>query len=172
MAGPRGNNLNLSRISGRLRIFLLLALALFTLFEARKSLAQDEGLSAEEIIQILQDSPDVLADAKQQIVAQLRDRGYNVSVQDITDERLFNQIQSDDRVRQLASDYLTQHGFSPQQQQGDQAGSQDQQQSGTGTGQMTGEPSAQPSPTPGAGRITGRQPSGNFPSDLRNLPSQ
>jgi protein involved in polysaccharide export with SLBB domain len=165
--------LNLSRIPGRLRLFLLLALVFFTAVAARKSLAQDEGLSADEIIQILQDNPDILADAKQQIVAQLRDRGYNVSVQDVTDDRLFNQIRSDDRVRQLASDYLTQRGFGPQQQQQvDQLGSQEQQQSGAGTGQMTGEASAQPSPAPGAGRTTGQQPAGNLPGDLRNLPPQ
>src|SRR5947209_10202362 len=164
--------LNLSRIHGQLRLFLLLALVVFALVAEKKSLAQDEGLSAEDVIQILQDNPDVLADAKQQIVAQLRDRGYNVTVQAITDDRLFSQIRSDDRVRQIASDYLTQRGFGPQQQQGDQANSQDQQQTGSDMGQMAGEPSTQPSPTPSGGRSTGQQPSGILPSDLRPLPSR
>ncbi len=170
-----GNKLNLSRIHGRLRLVFVLALMIFTVVAGKVSFAQDQVLSPEEIIQILQDNPDVLADAKQQIVSQLRDRGYNISIQEITDDRLFSQIRSDERVQQLASDFLTQRGFGPQQQQGEQqVNPQDQQQqpgAGAGTGQ-TGEPLAQPSPTPSGGRITGQQPQGSLPSDLRNLPSR
>src|SRR5579872_7237999 len=63
-------------------------------------------LPAEQIIQILQENPDLLADAKAQIVTSLRDRGYAVTQADITDDRLFSQIRSDDRVRITVSDEL------------------------------------------------------------------
>jgi len=68
-------------------------------------------LPAEQIIQILQQNPDVLADAKAQIVTSLRDRGYSVTQADITDDRLFSQIRSDDRVRAVVSDELKRRGF-------------------------------------------------------------
>ena len=86
-----------------MRLGFLFALLVFCIVLTGKSFAQEADLSAEEIIQILQQNPDVLADAKAEIVSQLRDRGYNVSERDITDDRLFSQIRSDDRVRQLAA---------------------------------------------------------------------
>ena len=156
--------LNSSRIHGRLRLFFLLALVVFGVAASGKSFAQETELSAEEIIQILQDNPDVLAEAKTEIVAQLRDRGYNVSAQDITDDRLFSQIRTDDRVRQMASNELARRGFGPQQQ-GEQAGQEDQ----TGTGQGQRQPSAQPSPTP-PGRMTGQPQEGNLSGDMRGSP--
>ena len=93
-----------------MRLGCLLALVVFCIVLAGKSFAQDNDLSAEEIIQILQQNPDVLAEAKAEIVNQLRDRGYNVSERDITDDRLFSQIRSDDRVRQIAANELTKRG--------------------------------------------------------------
>jgi protein involved in polysaccharide export with SLBB domain len=98
------------------RLGFLLALVVFCIVLTGKSFAQDADLSAEEIIQILQQNPDVLAEAKAEIVSQLRDRGYNVSESDITDDRLFSQIRSDDRVRQIAANELTKRGFGPAQQ--------------------------------------------------------
>ncbi|HST78775.1 MAG TPA: hypothetical protein VLN58_09835, partial [Verrucomicrobiae bacterium] len=44
----------------------------------------DQELSADEIIQILQDNPDLLQEAKTQIVQQLQSRGYAVTERDIT----------------------------------------------------------------------------------------
>jgi protein involved in polysaccharide export with SLBB domain len=108
--------LNSLLIGCRLRLAFLLALVVFSIVLVGKSLAQDQELSAEEIIQILQENPDALAAAKTEIVSQLRDRGYNVSEKDITDDRLFDQIRSDDRVRQLASSELIKQGYGPQQQ--------------------------------------------------------
>lgn len=112
--------MNLSLFRSRLRLGFLLVLVLFCIVLTGKSFAQDADLSAEEIIQILQQNPDVLAEAKAEIVSQLRDRGYNVSERDITDDRLFSQIRSDDRVRQIAANELTKRGFGPAQQ-GEQA---------------------------------------------------
>ena len=108
--------LNSLLIGCRLRLAFLLALVVFSIVLVGKSLAQDQELSAEEIIQILQENPDAMAAAKTEIVNQLRDRGYNVSEKDITDDRLFDQIRSDDRVRQLASSELIKQGYGPQQQ--------------------------------------------------------
>lgn len=121
--------LNLSLTGCRPRLILLL-LVVFSIVVSGKSLAQDstqdsssqesmqdsapvQDLTADQIIQILQENPDVLAAAKTEIVNQLRDRGYNVSDQDITDDRLFGQIRSDDRVRKFASDELIRRGFRP-----------------------------------------------------------
>jgi protein involved in polysaccharide export with SLBB domain len=153
--------LNSLRIHGRLRLFFLLALVVFGVAAGGKSFAQETELSAEEIIQILQDNPDVLAEAKTEIVAQLRDRGYNVSAQDITDDRLFSQIRTDDRVRQMAGNELAKRGFGPQSQ-GAQAGEEEQ----TVNGQGQRQPSAQPSPTPPS-RTTGQPQEGNPPGDMR-----
>ena len=102
-----------------MRLSCLFALVVFCIILTGKAFAQDNDLSAEEIIQILQQNPDVLAEAKAEIVSQLRDRGYNVSERDISDDRLFSQIRSDDRVRQIAANELTKRGFGTAQQ-GDQ----------------------------------------------------
>lgn len=149
-------------IHNRVRLAFLLALVVFSIAFTGRSLAQDADLTADEIIQILQENPDVLAEAKTEIVNQLRDRGYNVSEREITDDRLFSQIRSDDRVRQIAANELTKRGFGPAQQQGDQtsgdqAGQQTgQQPSNQQTGQQGGEqPFPQTLPPPGS---TGRQP--------------
>ena len=103
-------------LHSRLRLGFLFALIVFCIVLTGKSFAQDSELSANEIIQILQENPDVLAEAKTEIVNQLRDRGYNVSERDITDDRLFSQIRSDDRVRQLAANELAKRGFGPAQE--------------------------------------------------------
>jgi protein involved in polysaccharide export with SLBB domain len=89
-------------------------------FTARPLLAQspqqaqsssDQDLPAADIIEILQQNPDLLAQAKADIAARLRDRGYAVSDQQITDDRLFSEIRSDDRARHIMSDQLKQRGF-------------------------------------------------------------
>ncbi len=83
--------------------------------QAPQQAAQDEDLPAEDIIEILQQNPDVLAEAKTQIVAQLRDRGYAVTERSITDDRLFAEIRTDDRVRHLMSQELKSRGFGAEQ---------------------------------------------------------
>ena len=133
-----------------MRLGFLLALVVFSIVVAGKSFAQDSELSANEIIQILQENPDVLAEAKAEIVSQLQDRGYNVSERDITDDRLFNQIRSDDRVRQLAANELAKRGFGPAQEanqlpdeqivpSAQQPGQQNNQQMGQQNGRQNGQ---------------------------------
>jgi protein involved in polysaccharide export with SLBB domain len=110
----KGKRILNSLLNGyRLRLAFLLALVVFSIVLTGKSLSQDSPLTADQIIQILQENPDLLADAKTEIVTQLRERGYNVSESDITDDRLFNQIRTDDRVRQLAANELAKRGFGP-----------------------------------------------------------
>lgn len=128
-----------SLLRSRIRLGFLFALVFFCIALTGKSFAQDADLSAEEIIQILQQNPDVLAEAKAEIVSQLRDRGYNVSERDITDDRLFSQIRSDDRVRQIAANELTKRGFGPAQQ-GDQAVDEQIIPSAQQPGQQPGQP--------------------------------
>src|ERR1700745_2328154 len=102
-----------------MRFGFLVALVAFLIALTGKSFVQDSELSADEIIQILQENPDILAEAKAEIVNQLRDRGYNISEGDITDDRLFGLIRSDDRVRQIAANELAKRGFGSAQD-GDQ----------------------------------------------------
>lgn len=156
--------MNSSLIRSRLRLGLLVALVVFCIALTGKSIAQESDLSADEIIQILQENPDVLAEAKTEIVNQLRDRGYNVSASDITDDRLFSQIRSDDRVRQLASDELTRRGFGSGQQEdqtsADQTSAdQTDQQLGQQSQQTTQQNGPQPSQQPGQqqGQQNGQQ---------------
>lgn len=73
--------------------------------------AEDQDLPAEDIIAILQENPDLLSEAKAEIASQLRNRGYAVSDRQITDDRLFSEIRSDDRARHVMSDQLKQRGF-------------------------------------------------------------
>ena len=136
----------------------LFALVVFLIVLTGKSFAQEADLSAEEIIQILQQNPDVLADAKAEIVSQLRDRGYNVSERDITDDRLFSQIRSDDRVRQLAANELAKRGFGPAQE-ADQVPDEQIVPSTQQPGQQNGQQAGQPAIPPGTQRqgATGQQ---------------
>jgi protein involved in polysaccharide export with SLBB domain len=140
------------------RLGFLLALVVFCIVLTGKSFAQDADLSAEEIIQILQQNPDVLAEAKAEIVSQLQDRGYNVSERDITDDRLFSQIRSDDRVRQLAANELAKRGFGPAQET-DQVPDEQIVPSTQQQGQQNGQQAGQPTIPPGTQRqgATGQQ---------------
>src|SRR2546423_7196102 len=104
----------------RVQRSLCVTVALLGMLSAHVSLAQQaeeaRAMPAEDIIQILQGNPELLADAKAQIVSRLRDRGYAVTEADVTDERLFSQIRSDDRVRQAVSDELKQRGYGQPEQ--------------------------------------------------------
>jgi protein involved in polysaccharide export with SLBB domain len=79
--------------------------------QAQQSPAESPSLSADEIIQILQENPDLLAEAKAEIVVKLTERGYAVRETDVTDDRLFSEIRSDDRVRLALSTELKKRGY-------------------------------------------------------------
>ena len=138
-------------------IFSLVALAYSKQQQAQQP-QQETELSADEIIQILRDNPDLLADAKSEIVNQLRDRGYAVSERDITDDRLFSQIRSDDRVRHVMSDALKQRGYGTEEES--PAGAQGQAPA------ADAQPSPRPSPpATGPPRTADQNVSGRTPRE-------
>jgi protein involved in polysaccharide export with SLBB domain len=93
-------------------LFLLSLIGFLSAAPAQQQPSQQGAdLPADEIIQILQENPDLLADAKAEIASQLQARGYPVSEHDITDQRLFDEIRSDERVQHVMSDALKQRGF-------------------------------------------------------------
>src|SRR5215510_13090635 len=59
---------------------------------ARAQQEESAPLAAEQIIQILQENPDVLAEAKAQIVRTLRDRGYAVTQAIVSDVSLGDRV--------------------------------------------------------------------------------
>ena len=109
------------RASICVRICLWCAAIFFCLFLTGTAVGQEEDpnpLPPDQIIQILQQNPELLADAKAQIVTTLRDRGYAVTQADVTDDRLFSEIRSDDRVRAVVSNELKKRGFGTDENQG------------------------------------------------------
>jgi protein involved in polysaccharide export with SLBB domain len=126
-------------------------LGLLSLFTARclPQAAREEDFHADEIIEILQQNPDILAEAKAEIVAQLRDRGYPVTERSITDERLFSEIRSDDRARHTMSEELKKRGVGVEPE-----GAQAEQ------GQSQTSVAAAPNGA-GSARLPGAQPSAN-----------
>jgi protein involved in polysaccharide export with SLBB domain len=132
-----------SRFSG----FAALLFCLLAAPGLRAQSAQDEDLPADDIIEILQQNPDVLAEAKAEIVAQLRDRGYPVTDRSITDDRLFSEIRSDDRARHVMSEELKKRGFGAEQESAQPTGGQQpvpQNQTPTPAASQPG-PGSQPS---------------------------
>jgi protein involved in polysaccharide export with SLBB domain len=134
---------------------------------------QDDSapLPAETIIQILQDNPDVLAEAKAQIASELRNRGYSVSQSQITDDRLFSEIRSDDRARALVSDELKKRGFGPdgtQEQETPLVPAPAQQKPATPSNPSAANPQPSAASTPSAEKSRERSP-GDSP--YHNLPA-
>ncbi|HEX7288700.1 MAG TPA: SLBB domain-containing protein [Candidatus Angelobacter sp.] len=121
-----------------------------------QSQQQEGDLPADEIIQVLQENPDVLQEAKAQIASQLQARGYPVTEKDITDQRLFDEIRSDERVRHVMSEALKQRGFGTE---GAEAPAQGQTPETTAGGAKEGQAPAQRAtrPTPGPSTGTAQQ---------------
>jgi protein involved in polysaccharide export with SLBB domain len=150
--------------------------------QPQEQVQPDSGpLSADEIIQILQDNPDLLSEAKAEIVSKAQERGYTITEAEITDDRLFSQIRDDDRVRLVLSDELKKRGFGaqPQEQQSTRpTGASGQRQPGPGqntnrnlpqTGAPQGEKMPSTADTQGRNRETDKSKAPkNDP--YRNLP--
>ncbi len=135
--------------------------------QGQASQEQPGPLSAEEIIQILQDNPDLLAEAKSRIAGELQDRGYAVTESDITDERLFTEIRSDDRVRLTMSDALERRGYLPEGEEGEGEGTAAQPSATQGAGAQgtttAGQGAGAPSQPGGKGISTTRPPRRRVP---------
>lgn len=175
-----------SAIRTRVKVFVIASLLLAVLplaySQQQQQQQQDTDLPAEDIIQILQENPDLLADAKAQIVEQLRDRGYSVTEREITDDRLFSEIRTDDRVRHVMSDALKDRGYGVDQTatpagqgQAPAAGGQPSPRPGqpaTGAGQMGKGAGQQPGPQGAQQPQMGNAPvPGQSQYPLRNLPA-
>jgi hypothetical protein len=70
-------------------------------------------MSAEQIIQILQTSPDLTEEVKTQVADRLQQQGTPVEPSDITDQMLFDQIQSNADLRSNLSVFLKAKGYTP-----------------------------------------------------------
>ena len=151
-----------------LALFLFcLAFTSISLAQQAQPAQQDTDLSADDIIQILQDDPALLADAKAQIVAQLRDRGYAVTEREITDERLFSEIRSDDRARIAMSNELKKRGYGAQQDNDQTSG----QQPPSGQ-QPQGQQKTLPGGTTGTNQPMPNAPGNNIPGAQTNGPNR
>jgi protein involved in polysaccharide export with SLBB domain len=71
-------------------------------------------LPADQIIQILQQNPDLLMEVKNQVADRLQQQGNEVQASDISDEMLYNQISTNDSVRAEISTFLQAQGYAPQ----------------------------------------------------------
>ena len=71
-------------------------------------------LPADQIIQILQQNPDLLMEVKSQIADYLQQQGTQVNENDITDEMVYNQIQTNASVRAKITIFLQSRGYVPQ----------------------------------------------------------
>jgi protein involved in polysaccharide export with SLBB domain len=68
-------------------------------------------LSSDQIIGILQNNPDLLAEFKSQLADQLQQQGAQINVDDISDQTLFNQISNSAPLRANITTVLVARGF-------------------------------------------------------------
>ena len=72
---------------------------------------QSASLSADQIIQILQQSPDLVVEVKSQVADRLQQQGSQVEASDITDQMLYNQISTNADLRSNVSMFLRARGY-------------------------------------------------------------
>ena len=89
------------------------------------AVAQQGSMSSSQIISILQQNPDLLAEFKSEYASRLQQQGIQLDPNDISDQALFNQIASNARLRASITTVL--------RARGDVAGS-DSQSFGSGVG--------------------------------------
>ena len=71
-------------------------------------------LPADQIIQILQQNPDLLMEVKSQVADHLQQQGTQVQASDISDEMLYSQVSTNDSVRADITTFLQARGYAPQ----------------------------------------------------------
>jgi protein involved in polysaccharide export with SLBB domain len=69
------------------------------------------ALSSDQIISILQNNPDVLAEFKSELADRLQQQGAQIDVDDISDQTLFNQISASAPLRANITTVLVARGF-------------------------------------------------------------
>lgn len=72
------------------------------------------SLSGDQIIQILQQNPDLLTEVKEQVAGRLQQQGTQIQASDISDEMLYSQISTNASVRASITTFLQVHGYAPQ----------------------------------------------------------
>jgi protein involved in polysaccharide export with SLBB domain len=78
------------------------------------NLVPSQSMSANQIITILQQNPDVVDDVKENIADYFQQQGQQVSASDISDQMLYTQLQSNSGLRVDVSTFLQQRGYAPQ----------------------------------------------------------
>jgi len=68
-------------------------------------------MSATQILQILQQSPDLVVEIKSQVADRMQEQGMQVSANDISDEMLYTQISTNATLRTGVSTYLQARGY-------------------------------------------------------------
>lgn len=72
------------------------------------------ALPADQIIQILQQNPDLLTEVKSQVAERLQQQGAQIQASDVSDEMLYSQISTNDSVRMQVTTFLQAHGYATQ----------------------------------------------------------
>src|SRR5882757_2459868 len=104
-----------TRVFLRKNLPLLIAvLCAMSCISAGQQELDSNPLPAAQIIRILQANPELLSDAKTQIQNAARDSGYPVNQSDITDDRVFSKVRTDDQFRAALSTELKERGYGPQ----------------------------------------------------------
>ena len=75
------------------------------------SLQVPTTLSSDQIIQILQQNPDLVVELKSQVAGRLQQQGTQIDANDISDEMLYNQIATNADVRASTATFLRAHGY-------------------------------------------------------------
>lgn len=68
-------------------------------------------LSADQIVEILQENPSLLLEVKNQIADRFQQQGIQITVADISDEAVYKQIGTDDNLRATLSRTLVSRGY-------------------------------------------------------------
>ena len=110
------------------------------------------SLPADKILQILEESPDLVVEVKSAVAERMQQQGAQVDANDISDEMLYNQIQTNDAVRANVTTFLRARGYVSQDDMESAAFS-----ANTGQGAM---PLPQSSMTFSGGANTGRLSAG------------
>ncbi len=94
--------------------------------------ASSTVLSADQIIQILQEDPDLLMVVKNQIADRMQQQGMQIQAVDISDDAVFHQVSADAGLRATLSRSLEARGYLPQGASSEPMGIASQNQSVSG----------------------------------------
>ena len=75
------------------------------------NLAVPASLSADQIIQILQQNPDLVVELKSQVADRLQQQGTPIDANDISDQMLYNQIATNSDLRANITMFLRARGY-------------------------------------------------------------